>query len=221
MNKTKIEWCDYTWNPVVGCRHNCRYCYARRLNDRFKFIPYWNEPEFFIERLTQPDRLRKHSRIFVVSMGDLWGDWVKQEWISLVMDVVERNKRHTFMFLTKNPVGYYRMEGVPDNAWLGVTVTGNTDIKRIKLMRGIPYPHKAFVSVEPLLGSCDRLELDYFQHVIVGAQTGPGAKPPEQAWIDSIRSSVNHKAILWKDNIKKYLSGADGGSWTKADAGKQ
>ncbi len=205
MNKTKIEWCDYTWNPIVGCRHGCRYCYAQRMNDRFKFIPCWNEPEFFIERLTQPDRLRKHSRIFVVSMGDMWGAWVRQEWISLIMDVVERNKRHTFMFLTKNPVGYYRLEWVPENAWLGVTITGNSDSDKVELMKRIPYPHKAFISIEPLLESCHLVDLSHFQQVIVGAQSGPGAPPPRREWIENIRLTVNHKHLLWKENIKKHM----------------
>jgi protein gp37 len=76
MNKTSIEWCDFTWNPVVGCKHGCPYCYAKKINDRFKFIPEWTAPRLFPDRLSEPSMLKKRSRIFVGSMCDLFGDWI-------------------------------------------------------------------------------------------------------------------------------------------------
>ncbi len=89
MNKTKINWpdLDYTWNSVVGCRRNCYYCYARELNNRFKFIKKWNKPQFFEERLEQPGKVKKPSVIFVGSMCDLFGEWVPDEWIDKIIEV--------------------------------------------------------------------------------------------------------------------------------------
>jgi len=99
MQKTKIEWCDYTWNPVVGCRRGCSYCYAKRLNDRFGMIPDFSVPTFFPERLN--DKFpKKPSKIFVGSMTDIcfW----KREWMDEVLKVIRKQPQHTFMFLTKD-----------------------------------------------------------------------------------------------------------------------
>ena len=107
MKKTKIEWCDSTWNPVTGCLHGCEYCYARRITERFgnklpdfsvypkmyenchmvdsKFTdnpyPHGFEPTFHAYRLDEPARLTKPRNIFVCSMADLFGEWVPDEWI--------------------------------------------------------------------------------------------------------------------------------------------
>ena len=87
MNKTKIEWCDYTWNPLIGCRHGCKYCYAKRLNSRFNFIPKWETPIFFPDRLNEPLAKRKGAKIFVCSMSDLFGNWVRSEWIEKILHI--------------------------------------------------------------------------------------------------------------------------------------
>jgi protein gp37 len=88
MNKTKIEWADYRWNPVVGCKYDCWYCYAKRMNHRFKNIPDFNQPQFIEKRLQEPYKFKKPGRIFVVTMGDLFGEWVPCEWINSVLSVV-------------------------------------------------------------------------------------------------------------------------------------
>ncbi len=96
MNKTKIEWCDYTWNPVTGCLHRCGdFCYAKkmayRLKGRYGYPadePF--RPTFRPERIREPLEVKKSSKIFVVSMGDLFGDWVPSEWINSVLDTVEK-----------------------------------------------------------------------------------------------------------------------------------
>ena len=110
MNKTKIEWTNWTWNPVVGCKHNCWYCYGKRIAKRFfKDNPNY-EPKFYPERLKEPYTLKKPSKIFVCSMADLFGDWVKMNWIERVIKVVKENPQHTFQFLTKNPKRYLEFE---------------------------------------------------------------------------------------------------------------
>ncbi len=212
MNKTKIEWTDYTWNPVVGCKNGCSYCYAKRMNDRFKWIPKWEEPQFYFERLKEAYKLKKPSKIFVGSMADLFGDWVNVDWIKLVLEVAEDNPRHTFQFLTKNPKRYLEFE-FPENCWLGTTLTGEysqgfiescrlVNLENTGRMKGI----FTFISIEPLLGNLkkwgDDDKFDNIDLVIVGAMTGQGAIKPKKEWIESIK----HQNIFYKDNIKKFLT---------------
>lgn len=139
MKKTKIEWCDTTWNPVTGCRHGCRYCYARRMASRFASkdpeaiietvntnnlhilekpyeykgkiepYPYGFQPTFHKYKLVEPERTKVGKRIFVGSMTDLFGEWVPDEWIQEVFAACDRAPWHTYMFLTKNPNRYIEL----------------------------------------------------------------------------------------------------------------
>lgn len=131
---TKIDWCDSTWNPVTGCLHGCKYCYARRIAERFgsnlmpiftkypvldepvrnlgidagKIQPYPFDftPTFHRYKLDEPQRWRKPRTIFVCSMADLFGEWVSDEWIDDVIKSTQRALRHRYLFLTKNPERY-------------------------------------------------------------------------------------------------------------------
>lgn len=133
MKKTKIEWCDSTWNPVTGCLHGCEYCYAKRIASRFgrgpretdmcdcvyhmlsrpviskgRTVPYPFdfEPTFYAYRLNEPQRWTKPRTIFVCSMADLFGDWVPDEWIESVFQACGEAPQHRYLFLTKNPGRY-------------------------------------------------------------------------------------------------------------------
>lgn len=159
MNKTKIEWCDYTWNPVTGCLHGCSYCYARRIDSRFGDGSFM--PAFHPERLQEPTKIKKPSRVFVSSMGDLFGDWVSIDWIKSVFKACEAAPNHLYYFLTKNPIKYGQLNGAlynyswntPLNWWFGITITSQGDISKL---RYLPYgPARTFISLEPLLGEID------------------------------------------------------------------
>lgn len=132
MNKTKIDWCDSTWNPVTGCLHGCEYCYARGIAQRFSGVkignfngniceldepyrrsldgkinpyPYEFMPTFHRYRLN--DYIGKKGRnIFVCSMGDLFGKWVPDDWKIEVLDDCKKSPQHNYIFLTKDPIGY-------------------------------------------------------------------------------------------------------------------
>lgn len=203
LNKTKIDWpgLTHTWNPVMGCKNNCYYCYARKMNDRFKWIPDWTEPHYFPERLRDP-YVKKPSKMFVGSMCDLFGGWVDIAWINRVLVVAGENPHHTFMFLTKNPAGYMGLP-MPDNCQLGLTLTGTEpDINEI--LDVFFYTNNGnyhFASIEPLLGSFQGVDLLAFDLVIAGAMTGPGAIKPKKEWIESIK----HPNIHIKSNLRKYL----------------
>lgn len=203
MNKTKIEWCDFSWNPVTGCLHGCPYCYARGIARRFgKTEPAQNfEPEFREDRLNQPLRMRKAKRIFVCSMADLMGGWVPAKWIQRVISVVEQAPHHTFQFLTKNPRRYGEFSW-PRNAWLGVTTVNQAAmISAYEPMAKIR-PNITFVSVEPMLGPV-RLGGWRPDWVIIGAQTGHGRKQPEQAWVQDLTDDARscELPVFYKSNL--------------------
>lgn len=128
MNKSKIEWCDSTWNPVTGCLHGCKYCYARRIAERFGKIenPCFDEDvvsgELYVKpsnpypfkflptlhryRLNEPSQKTKSRNIFVCSMADLFGEWVPDSWVDEVFQSCFNADRHRYLFLTKNPKRY-------------------------------------------------------------------------------------------------------------------
>ncbi len=151
MNKTKIEWCDSTWNPVTGCLHGCEYCYAKRMVNRFgkelpdhsgynenglhcldsridgNPYPYLFEPTLHAYRLGDPKQWTKPRTIFVGSMTDLFGEWVPDEWITEVFTACEKAPQHRYLFLTKNPERYAELleKGklpIRENFWFGTTV---------------------------------------------------------------------------------------------------
>ena len=128
MNRSNIEWCQWTWNPVTGCKHGCPYCYARGIARRFpKAFPNGFEPTFHESRLDEPEKLKKPAHIFAVSMGDLFGEWVPKEWIERVVGVIHGCPQHTFTVLTKNPrraVDWFADKPSPRNLMIGTSIVG-------------------------------------------------------------------------------------------------
>lgn len=166
MQKSKIEWTDYTWNPTSGCTKKskgCIHCYGEALAHRF-----WGERKFsdvrcHPEKLDEPLKLRKPAKIFVNSMSDLFHQDVPDEFISSVFDVMGRKAAHqVFLILTKRPqrmaewtAKAYEENGPYPNVWLGVSVEDQTTAdERIPLLLQTPAAHR-FVSVEPMLGTVD------------------------------------------------------------------
>jgi len=201
MNRTKIEWTDYTWNPIVGCRRNCFYCYARKIAMRF----YGSfEPRMFWNRLDEPAEVKKPSKIFVCSMGEMFGDWVPMGWTNAILDAITKSHWHTFQILTKQPQNL-NFFTYPPNVWLGITIDGleSQEImeKDLDCLLDTGAMIK-FVSFEPLLGEV-KLDLDGVQWIIIGARTNP-EKQPKKEWvqrlIDEARS--HNIPIFLKNNLK-------------------
>lgn len=208
MNKTKIEWCDYTWNPITGCLEGCSYCYARGIYRRFKKS---FKPVFHPGRLSQPSRIRKPSRIFVCSVSDFWGRGTDQAWRDKVYRVIKACPQHTFLFLTKQPQRIRDFARMPENCWIGVTYTCREDCWRIaQLIYRTHNSKKIFVSYEPMLG-CNSSYLMLGSWLIIGALTGPLAKkhtPDISALKEIIKDCKRLKLpVFMKDNLKPYWSG--------------
>jgi protein gp37 len=190
MNRTSIDWAQYSWNPVVGCQHGCDYCYARRIAERFHG-PDGFKPTFHEERLDEPSKIQKPSRIFVGSMCDLFGDWVPQEWINRVLNAAWAAPQHQYLFLTKNPKRYHDfLNGkIPSNWWLGATVT-TKDETLDDPVGGLHYAGwHTWISAEPLLEDiADCVSYRSIDWLVIGAMTGPGSKnrQPEFKWIESL-----------------------------------
>jgi protein gp37 len=228
MNKQgegKIEYLDYTWNPISGCYHSCKdkYCYACKIATRFAAkvykqnkdifasdfkaeldipvrssdgriepFPYGFLPTFRKYRLNEPAEKRKPSIIGVVYMGDLFGDWVPYEWKYEVMEACQNAPRHTYIFLTKNPLGlenpFHLYFAHNEKFWIGTSVTRISELRRAQyLIDETTYKTNRFLSIEPLLGDMGSIpELKDYKWVIIGQQTGPGAIKPKPEWVQSI-----------------------------------
>jgi len=208
----KIGWCDMTWNPVIGCRNNCEYCYARKINDRFKFIKNWNEPEWREKSFSRKLPI-KPQRIFVGSMSEIYYWDLLQTY--KVLNKVKEYPQHTFQFLTKFSDTYMGWN-FPDNCWLGVTITKEENFKK-----GIPYDYIlsnniTFLSIEPILEAIDPSLFDNLNlnWIIIGAETGnrKGKVIPKREWIEDIINYCkdNNIPIYLKDSLRKIYP-----SWVK------
>ena len=211
MNRSKIEWTDYTWNPITGCTRGCPYCYARRMAHRLKGRAGYPKddpfrPTFHGDRLLEPLKLKKPSKIFTISMGEFFDPKVPDIWRDLLFRVILEAEQHTFQILTKRPglVPYNFEYEVPSNVWLGVSLDGKTtdSMWGIEEIFQVPAVEVRFVSFEPLLGPVE-FDPDLLDWIIVGAQTGPGAKPPRKEWVESIIDTARSagKPVFLKNNL--------------------
>lgn len=205
----KIDWTDYTWNPISGCLHNCPYCYMLRMEKRFPGIM---KPGFRLHYLIDPGKLKKPSKIFVGSSGDMWGEWVNHDHIQAVLNSCEQTPRHIFQFLTKNPIKYIEFPQI-DNMWYGTTCDGTkqnedniyylTSVRSVINPRnkGRHYRSIRFVSFEPLLAPVDP-DLFGISWIIIGADSNHGAKKPPKEWADHLikLARENNIAVFMKDN---------------------
>jgi len=195
MNKTKIEWTDFTWNPVTGCLHGCSYCYARGISKRFFGGDF--EPKFHPDRLEEPLKRKTPAKIFTVDMGDLFGEWVPTEWICRILAIVREAPWHTFQFLTKNPERMLDF-AFSDNAWCGASITSGDDAARVGIIRKQHTAAVRFLSIEPLHGPIVT-DLSGIDWIIIGAQTKPEVQP-DKRWVTDILENTDAPIFL-KDNL--------------------
>jgi len=193
---SSIEWTDATWNPVTGCSKvspGCAHCYAETFAERFRGVPgHPYEQGFDLklwpQRLELPLTWKRPRMIFVNSMSDLFHDDVPDAFIQKVFDAMGRADWHTFQVLTKRPERAAAMSArLPwrANIWMGTSVENQRFTARIESLRSTA-AHVKFLSCEPLLGPL-KLKLRHIDWVIVGGESGPGARPMRADWARSIR----------------------------------
>lgn len=191
-NSSKIEWTESTWNPVTGCTKispGCAHCYAERMARRLRAMGQPNYARGFEvavheESLELPLRWKRPQVIFVNSMSDLFHDEVPFEFIRKVFAVMEEASWHRFQVLTKRSARLAELAPLlpwPDNVWMGVTVENADYAFRIDHLRTVAAAVR-FLSIEPLLGPVPGLNLSGIDWVIVGGESGPGARAMEPAW---------------------------------------
>lgn len=192
-----IEWTETTWNPLTGCTKispGCKHCYAERMSLRLQAMDQPNYVNGF--RLTLHEHMlkvplhwRKPRFVFVNSMSDLFHKDVPEDYIHRVFDVMRRASWHVFQVLTKRSERLLKLSPKidwPDNVWMGVSVERADYTFRIDHLRRTAAKVR-FLSLEPLLGPLENLILDGIGWVIVGGESGPGARPLEEAWVADIR----------------------------------
>ncbi len=199
---SSIEWTDATWNPVTGCTkisQGCANCYAERFAERFRGVkghPYEQgfDLRLWPERLEQPLRWTRPRRIFVNSMSDLFHEHVPDDYIFNIARVMQLANWHTYQVLTKRSdrmrdlvQGKLRFAASLSHIWWGVSIENRKHgLPRLEHLRETP-ARVRFLSMEPLLEHLGAFSLKGIGWVIVGGESGPGARPMAKAWVLAIR----------------------------------
>jgi protein gp37 len=239
-NNSSIEWTEATWNPVAGCTvisPGCTNCYAMRLARRLELMGQpkyagttrmsggrakWNgEVKLDVAALDIPKRWIVGRTIFVNSMSDLFHEQVPLDFIQAVFSTMVEAKQHTFQILTKRAERAADLSANlpwPDNVWMGVSVESADYIGRIDELRKTSAAVK-FLSLEPLLGPLENLDLGGIDWAIAGGESGPSARPMNPDWVRSIRDqclavSVAFHFKQWGGTNKKRAGRIlDGRTW--------
>jgi protein gp37 len=232
--KSKIEWTDATWNPVRGCTKvspGCVHCYAETFAERFRGVPgHPYEQGFDLrlvpEKLTEPFKWSKPQMVFVNSMSDLFHDAVTDDYIAQVAKVMATANWHTYQVLTKRSErlqdllrSKLKFAAEQPNIWWGVSVENRRyGLPRVEHLRNAG-GKVSFLSVEPLIEDIGRISLRGIDWVIVGGESGAGARPMEKSWVEKIqrqckRASVPFFFKQW-GGVRKKLTGRElnGRTW--------
>lgn len=208
--RSKIEWTDATWNPVRGCTKvspGCAHCYAETFAERFRGVPghpyeFGFDLRLVPHKLTEPLRWKTSRRIFVNSMSDLFHENVPDSYIVDLARVMQTADWHTFQVLTKRSQRMrdllrteLRFVASCGHIWWGVSVENRKHgLPRVQHLRAAPAKVR-FLSIEPLLEDIGTIDLRGIAWVIVGGESGPGARPMKRAWVVNIRKHCKEAAI--------------------------
>lgn len=236
---SEIEWTDATWNPVRGCTKispGCAHCYAETFANRFRGVPghayeLGFKPRVVPHLLNEPLKWKKPKRIFVNSMSDLFHQVVPDDFIVSVARVMEQASWHVFQVLTKRADRLHsllnqELRFVADHShiWWGVSVENKKHgLPRIDHLRNTPARVK-FLSIEPLLEDLGEINLDGVSWVIVGGESGPGARPMKREWVTSIHEQCSAARVpfffkQWGgDQKKRNGRELDGRTWDEFPA---
>ena len=205
-----IEWTEVTWNPVTGCTKispGCKHCYAERLSKRLRAMGVDKYRDGFSitvheSTLAAPLQWRQPRLVFVNSMSDLFHKSVPSAFIEAVFAVMNQASHHTFQVLTKRPRRVAlldrRLRWTP-NIWLGTSIESERWLGRLARLKETTAQTK-FLSLEPLLGPLPGIPLQGIDWVIVGGESGPGARPMAADWVRDIRDNclISHVPFFFK-----------------------
>lgn len=227
-DNSKIEWTDATWNPVRGCvkvSPGCAHCYAETFAERFRGVPghpfeFGFDLRLVPEKLGDPLRWAKPKKIFVNSMSDLFHEDVPDDYIEKVCRVMLAANWHTYQILTKRAgrmaellQGKLRAAARAPHVWWGVSVENRRHgLPRIAQLRSAK-PSVAFLSIEPLLEDLGEFDLGGVHWVIVGGESGAGARPMKAAWVRDILDKCHGAGVPFF--FKQW------GGVRKSEAGRQ
>jgi protein gp37 len=194
--RSHIEWTEMTWNPVTGCTkvsQGCKHCYAERMAHRLQAMGlerYRNGFDVALHEnsLEEPLKWSRPRTVFVNSMSDLFHERVPLEFIQRVFDTMVRCPEHVFQVLTKRSERLNQIASElpwPDNVWMGVSVENEKVLDRVADLVCVP-ARVRFLSCEPLIGPLGNLPLERIHWVIVGGESGPGARPMKKEWVESV-----------------------------------
>lgn len=211
-DRSAIEWTDATWNPVRGCTKispGCKHCYAETFAERFRGVaghPYEHGFDLRLvpSKLSEPLRWPDRRTVFVNSMSDLFHEAVPESYIRAVVDVMEATPWHTYQVLTKRAArlrrllsGPLRSAGTLPNVWWGVSAENRKyGLPRIIDLQATP-ARVRFLSVEPLLEDIGQLPLGGIHWMIVGGESGHGARRMEEAWVRSLLDQCRASTVLF------------------------
>ena len=227
--KSSIEWTESTWNPITGCNKispGCKFCYAERMAKRLKAMGSDNYKNGFKLALHEhvlelPLKWKKPQTIFVNSMSDLFHKNIPNHFVLKVFEVMNKAWWHRFQILTKRSDILLKLNPIlnwTENIWMGVSVENQDYTYRIDDLRKTDAKTK-FLSVEPLIGPINKIELDEIHWVIVGGESGPKARPMEEDWVLKIRDEClkQHVPFFFKQwggiNKKKNGRLLEGRTW--------
>lgn len=220
---SNIEWTEMTWNPVTGCvkvSQGCKHCYAERMAIRLHAMGAVRYADVFKPTLHEdlidlPRRWKKPRLIFVNSMSDLFQEAVPDSFIHRVFATMKDCPQHTFQILTKRS-DRLRQLGTslswPSNVWMGVSVENQQVVDRVNDLLAVPAKVR-FLSCEPLIGSLENLPLHGIHWVIVGGESGAGARPMKPEWVESIQRQCRARRVpfFFKQwgGVRKEMAGRE------------
>jgi len=207
MTKTKIEWTESSWNPITGCNKisdGCLNCYAEKMAKRLQAMGikgYKNGFDVTLQyhQLEKPLKMKKPQMIFVNSMSDIFHKKVPDEYILKIFKIMNKADWHIFQVLTKRPE---RLEKLKDkinwtkNIWLGTTIESNKYIDRANYIKNTDAKVK-FISFEPLIDNVKDVNLEGIDWVIVGGESGSGARVIKKEWVYEIKNKCDKLGIAF------------------------
>lgn len=232
--RTNIEWTQVTWNPVTGCDKvsaGCKFCYAERMARRLHAMGNLRYRNGFTvtlhhDLLELPLRWKTPRLVFVNSMSDLFHEDVPLSFIQSVFETMTKASHHTFQILTKRSARLAELAPAlpwPENVWVGVSIEDDRFVWRADHLRSVDAAVR-FLSLEPLLGPVPSLSLEGIHWVIVGGESGPGARPLQADWVREVRDRCASAGIpfFFKQwgGVRRTAAGRllDGRTWDESPA---